>query len=197
MAPKRIVAWPVLGLAAAGLWTLAFPALGQGNPPDNPPAVVTRDAFGEEVTFPPRTVLFRKGEATWEDGWAKLNETFKELRAAADRLGLKVTGPPLVIYRGTDDDGFKYEAALPIETAPREAPGGGLATGPGPIGKAIKFVHRGSFDTLDTSYELITNFLDSKRIEAEELSVEEFVSDPVTTQPDDLVINIYMVLKKQ
>jgi effector-binding domain-containing protein len=190
----------VLTALAVGAALFVAPGLAQNPPaapPPSPPAVVTHDPFGEQVTFPERTVLFRKGEASWDDGWPKLVEMFKELKAAAERLGLKVTGPALVIYRGTDDDGFKYEGALPIEGTPSSPLPEGLAIGPGPSGGAAKFVHRGPFDTLDTSYESIINYLDSQKIEAEDLSVEEYVTDPVTTKPEDLVVNIYMPLKKK
>lgn len=165
--------------------------------PPAPPAVVTRDAFGDQVTFPARTVLFRAGEAGWEEGWAKLVEAFRDLRAAADKLGFKVTGPGLVIYRSTSDDGFKFDLALPVEGTPSAPPTDGFALGPGPSGKALKFVHRGSFDTLDSSYESILNFIDTQKLNAADLSIEEYTTDPVTTKPEDLVINIYMPLKEK
>jgi effector-binding domain-containing protein len=186
-----------LTVLAAALLLACSAASAQSPPPASPPAVVTHDAFGEEVTFPAHTVLSRKGDATWDEGWAKLVEAFKELRASAERLGLKVTGPALVIYRGTDVDGFKYEAALPVEGTPTTPPADGLSIGPGPSGKAVKFVHRGAFDTLDSSYESILNFLDTQKIETEDLSVEEYTTDPLTTKPEDLVINLYMPLKKK
>jgi effector-binding domain-containing protein len=49
---------------------------------------------------------------------------------------------------------------------------------------------------MDSTYENISNYIDSKRIEAEDLSIEEYVTDPVTTKPEEIVINIYMPLKK-
>jgi hypothetical protein len=47
-----------------------------------------------------------------------------------------------------------------------------------------------------STYENISNFIDSKRIDAEDLSIEEYITDPVTTKPGEIVINIYMPLKK-
>ncbi len=181
--------------AAAVLFFACAPAAAQT--PASPPEVVTRDPFGDVVTFPARTVLFRAGEAGWEEGWAKLVEAFRDLRAAADKLGLKASGPGLVIYRGTSDDGFKFEVALPVEGTPSTPPADGFALAPGPSGKALKFVHRGSFDTLDSSYESILNFIDTQKLSAADLAIEEYTTDPVTTKPEDLVINIYMALKEK
>jgi effector-binding domain-containing protein len=181
--------------AIAAMVFLACAPVAAQTPP--PPQVVTRDPFGDQVTFPARTVLFHAGEAGWEEGWPKLVEAFRELRATADKLGLKTSGAALVIYRSTSDEGFKFDAALPVEGAPSVPPADGFALGPGPTGRALQFVHRGSFDTLDSSYESILNFIDTQKLSAADLSVEEYTTDPVTTKPEDLVINIYMPLKEK
>jgi effector-binding domain-containing protein len=157
---------------------------------------VTHDPIGEEVTLPARTILYRNGNANWSEGWPRLVEAFKAVRAETDRLKLKVTGAPIVIYRSIDDEGFEFVVALPIETAPAERLGPDFAIGPGPSGKALKFFHRGAFDALDATYDLIADFLESKRIEAEEEHIEEYVTDPLATKPDELVIAIYVLLKK-
>jgi len=164
-------------------------------PPAAPPPVVTRDALGEEVTLSARTLLFKKGSADWEEAWEKVREAFKAVRAEADRLKLKVTGAPLLINRASDDDGFEFEAALPIEAAPSGAPGSDFEVGPAPAGKMLKFVHRGALDTMENTYEMIGNYLDAKGLEIEESSIEEFVTDPLTAKPDALTINVYVPVK--
>jgi len=72
---------------------------------------------------------------------------------------------------------------------------GDIAVGKSPGGKVLKFVHRGSYDAMDTTYEAITNYLDTKSLEAQELFVEEYVTDPVTTPEDRLVINVFVPVK--
>jgi effector-binding domain-containing protein len=67
--------------------------------------------------------------------------------------------------------------------------------GKSPAGKALKFVHRGSYDAMDTTYEAITNYLDEKQLEAKDLFVEQYMKDPVSTPEDDLVIEVYVPLK--
>ena len=70
-----------------------------------------------------------------------------------------------------------------------------ITVGKSPAGKALKFVHRGSYDAMDTTYEAITNYLDEKQLEAKDLFVEQYMKDPVTTPEDDLVIEVYVPLK--
>jgi effector-binding domain-containing protein len=180
---------------AAGMLVLALSAAAGAQEKKAPPAGAGQEPFGEEVTLPERKALFRHNRTNWEDAWANLVATFKTARAEAERLKLVVNGPPLVIYRATSDEGFEFDAALPIEAEPASAPGDDFRVGPTRTGKAIKFVYRGPFDAMDSTYENISNFIDSKRIDAEDLSIEEYVTDPITTKPDEIVINIYMPLK--
>ncbi len=64
--------------------------------------------------------------------------------------------------------------------------------GKSPEGKALKFVHRGSYDNMDNTYEAITNHLDDKKLEAKDTFIEEYMTDPLKTEEDNLVINVYV-----
>ena len=87
----------------------------------------------------------------------------------------------------SDDAGFEFQAAVPIAETPKDPPQGDLTVGKSPAGKALKFVHRGSYDAMDATYELITNYLDEKQLEVRDLFVEQYMKDPITTPEDDLV----------
>ncbi|TMJ47751.1 MAG: GyrI-like domain-containing protein, partial [Alphaproteobacteria bacterium] len=104
-------------------------------------------------------------------------------------------GPPITIYLATDDTGFQFQAAIPIAEPPKDAPRGDLAVGKSPEGRALKFVHRGSYDGMDTTYDAITNYLDQKGLEAKDLFIEQYVTDPVTTPEDKLVIEVFVPVK--
>ena len=49
-----------------------------------------------------------------------------------------------------------------------------MSMGKTPDGKALKFVHRGSYDNMDNTYEAITNHLDDKKLEAKDTFIEEY-----------------------
>ena len=70
-----------------------------------------------------------------------------------------------------------------------------MKIGESPGGKAIKFLHRGAYDDIDSTYDLITAFLDEKGLESQNRFVEEYLTD--TTEPDDvnLEADIYVFLK--
>ncbi|MEX1083603.1 MAG: GyrI-like domain-containing protein, partial [Xanthobacteraceae bacterium] len=107
------------------------------------------------------------------------------------------SGKALVVYTQTDDTGFNYQVGIPVAEAPKPPPRGDLSVGKSPAGKLLKFVHRGSYDAMDTTYEAITNHLDEKRLETEDMFIEEYVTDPVKTPQAKLIVNIYIPLKIQ
>lgn len=203
--PASLVLAAMLGLPAA------LPSFAQ-NPPPPPPSAETptspptavpappaptqpADPFGELVTLPEQTIVFIRGHGTWDSAFETLIEAFKSLNQYLDKQTITPNGPAMTIYTQTDDTGFSFQAALPIAQAPKNPPRGDIAIGKSPSGKAFKFVHRGSYDAMDTTYEAITNFLDDKRLEAKDLFIEEYVSDPVKTTTDSLVVNVYVPTK--
>jgi effector-binding domain-containing protein len=162
---------------------------------NSPAPLQPGDAFGEEVTLPERTIVYLKGHTNWDTAFDTLVDAFKSLNEYLDKQGIKPDGPLITIYTETDDTGFSFEAAAPIAAAPANPPKGDIAVGRAPSGKALKFVHRGSYDSMDTTYEAITNHLDDKQLEAKDLFIEEYVTDPVKTDPDKLVINVFVPVK--
>ncbi|MBV9557838.1 MAG: GyrI-like domain-containing protein, partial [Pseudolabrys sp.] len=120
---------------------------------------------------------------------------FKSLNQYLDKQALKSNGPAMTIYTSTDDTGFRFQAALPIDAAPKNPPKGDIAVGNAPSGKALKFVHRGSYDAMDSTYEAITNYLDEKRLEAKDLFIEEYNGDPVTADQNKLIVNVFVPIK--
>jgi effector-binding domain-containing protein len=161
----------------------------------SPAPLQSGDAFGEEVTLPERTIVYLKGEGTWDKAFETLIEAFKTLNQYLEKQGIKSNGPAMTIYTQTDDTGFQFQAALPIAEAPKNPPKGDIAIGQAPSGKALKFVHRGSYDAMDTTYEAITNYLDDKKLEAKDLFIEEYAGDPVKSGEDKLVVNVYVPVK--
>jgi len=164
--------------------------------PAQPPAasVQTADPFGEEITLAPKTVVIRKGNANWDAAFDALIDSFKTLTALLDKQGIKPSGNPMIVYTSTDDTGFTYQAEIPVDQDPKNL-GKDISMGKSPEGKALKFVHRGSYDNMDNTYEAITNHLDDKKLEAKDTFIEEYITDPLKTAEDKLVINVYVPLK--
>jgi effector-binding domain-containing protein len=161
-----------------------------------PPAatVQTADPFGEPFTLEPKKVVVMKGTANWDAAFDTLIDSFKALTALLDKQGIKAAGNSMIVYTSTDDTGFTFLAEIPVEQDPKNL-AKDMSMGKSPEGKALKFVHRGSYDNMDNTYEAITNHLDDKKLEAKDTFIEEYITDPLTTAEDKLVINVYVPLK--
>ncbi len=153
------------------------------------------DPFGEDATLTSKPMIYVKGSGSWDNAFDTITGAFKKVRSYLDKEGLKADGPSMTIFTSTDDTGFDYEAAVPLAEAPKNPPHGDVMLGQTPEGHALKFVHRGSYDDLDNTYEAITNYLDERRLEAKDMFIEEYVTDPATGNPNQLVVNVYVLLK--
>jgi effector-binding domain-containing protein len=153
------------------------------------------DPFGQEVTLAEKPILYATGTGEWDTAYATLKESFKTLQDYLDKAGIKAAGPRMTIYTAMDDVSFNYQAAIPLAAAPSAALPGNIGTGTSPAGKALKFVHRGSFENMTQTYDAISHFVDEKQgISTKELLIEEYVTDLLSAPADKLVINIFVPL---
>jgi effector-binding domain-containing protein len=150
------------------------------------PAVQTSDPFGEPITLPTKKVVVAKGNANWDSAFDTLIDSFKALTALLDKQAIKPSGNLMI--------GFTFLAEVPVDQEPKNL-AKNMSMGQSPEGKALKFVHRGSYDNMDNTYEAITNHLDDKKLEAKDTFIEEYITDPLKTAEDKLVINVYVPLK--
>jgi effector-binding domain-containing protein len=176
------------------------PAAGEPAPPQSAPAEPPPDGDASNATpidVTARPVALIRGNATWDDGFKVLTAAFKELDAEVARGGLKANGPHLTVFVETDDNGFHYEAMLPVEKLPdgKESLTPKVRLGQSPAGKAMKFQHRGAYDDIDSTYEAITAYLDEKGLEARNLFVEEYLADMKSADDAATKIDIYVFIK--
>src|ERR1700719_4739887 len=170
------------------------PAAAQTPAPSATAPVQTADPFGEEISLEGKKVVIAKGTANWDTAFDTLIDSFKALNTLLDKQGIKPSGNALIVCTSTDDTGFTYLAEIPVEQEPKNL-AKNMSLGKSPEGKALKFVHRGSYDNMDNTYEAITNHLDDKKLEAKDTFIEEYITDPLKTAEDKLVINVYVPLK--
>jgi effector-binding domain-containing protein len=166
--------------------------------PKAEPKAKSNDPFAEEVTLTPKTIILLKGNTTLDKALESLQDAFKSLNALIDKQGLTRTGPAMAIYSYPDDPddlNFTFQAAVPIAAPPKDLPKGDIQIGQSPAGKALKFLYRGSYDAMEDIYEPIASYLDEKQIDVQNIHIEEFETDLVTTPEDKLVVTIYVLPK--
>ena len=166
--------------------------------PDATPAPATAapgDPFGEDTTLTAKPIVYIKGTGNWDSAFQTITGSLKTLKAYIAKENLKADGQPMTIFTSTDDTGFQFQAAIPLAEAPKTPPRGDIGVGTSPEGHALKFVHHGSYDGLDNTYEAITNYLDERRLEAKDMFIEQYVTDPLSTSEDHLVVNVLVLIK--
>ncbi|MFC5563591.1 GyrI-like domain-containing protein [Methylobacterium aerolatum] len=152
----------------------------------------------DEVTLPAKPAAILPGKAKWEDAVTALRKAFAQIEADLAKDGIKPAGRPLSVFTKTEDDGFEFEAMIPVAAAPSPAPpapADGLRFGTTPAGKALRFAHHGSYESIDGTYETLTAYLDAKDIVVQDRFMEEYVTDLKDGTDDALDVNIYALVK--
>ncbi|WP_128561555.1 GyrI-like domain-containing protein [Methylobacterium crusticola] len=152
----------------------------------------------DEVTLPAKPAAIVSGRGTWDNAVQNLKDAIGRIESELARAGIRAAGRPLAVFTRTDDDGFQYEAMVPVEAAPSPRPAGlpdDVRFGATPSGKALRFVHKGAYEGIDQTYETVTAYLDAKGIVVQDAFVEEYLSDLGATADDGLEVNIYALPK--
>ena len=161
-----------------------------------PPPGVPDDSSATTLELTARPVAYVSANAEWANGFKSVMGEIAKVDAAVKKAGLTQAGHPFALFLATDDKSFQFEAMVPLAGKPEAKDlSDGVKIGESPAGKAIKFLHRGAYDDIDSTYELITAFLDEKGLESQNRFIEEYLTD--TAEPDDanLEADIYVFLK--
>ncbi|MBX9930575.1 MAG: GyrI-like domain-containing protein [Methylobacterium sp.] len=147
----------------------------------------------DDVVLPAKPAAILAGRAKWEEAVPTLQGAFKRIEAELAKAGLAPAGRPLAVFAKTDDDGFLFEAMVPITGVPEGKPalGEDVRFGSTPSGKALRFNHKGSYDDIDGTYETLTAYLDAKDLVVQDRFIEEYVTDLSDRADDRLEVNIY------
>ena len=165
------------------------------NEPDQGAPGVPSDSATVMLDVPARTVAELAAKAKWDEGFKVIKDTEARVKAAAEKAGLGIIGAPIAVFTQEDDNGFGFTAMLPLAPGSKATLTDGVAIGASPAGKAIKFQHRGAYDDIDSTYDLITAYLDEKSLEAQDFFIEEYLTPLTSAEDPYLAVDIYVFLK--
>jgi effector-binding domain-containing protein len=151
----------------------------------------------QRLSYPLRPTAALAGNGDWDNGFRTIRESFAKVRDAMNAAGLEASGRPIAVFLETDDEGFRFDAMIPLAAPPAGGVtlGGGVRIATTPTGDALKFQHRGAYDDIDSTYEAITAYLDEKGYNAANVFIEEYLNDVQTSDDNDLAVDIYVFLK--
>src|SRR5260221_486646 len=137
--PLRALALAAVLATTLAFGLLSFAPLAAAQAPSIPSP--NSETFAVEVTLTAKTIIYIKGNSTWDAAFETLQDAFKSLNSYLDKQGIKASGPAMTIYVSADDTGFSFQAAVPIAEEPKDAPKGDISVGKSPAGKALRFIH--------------------------------------------------------
>ncbi|MGF9756094.1 GyrI-like domain-containing protein [Microvirga sp. 0TCS3.31] len=152
----------------------------------------------EEGVLVSKNTVVLAGISTWDEAFDNLKNAFAKIDGEMKKAGIAPAGRPLTIFVDTDDNGFKYEAMVPIAKVPegKTELTPDIKFGRTPEGRSFRFVHKDAYDEIDGTYETITAYLDIKEIVAKDAFIEEYVSDFTDSQDTNFEVNIYVQPKE-
>jgi len=155
------------------------------------------EAMGETIELTPRPAACLEGKADRDEVFGAIMGAIDKIRAEIAKAGLKEAGRPIAVFLEADDSGFKFRAAIPLESAPegRTALSDAVKLGLTPASKAMRFEHRGAYDDIDATYEAITAYLDERGVDAQDVFIEEYLNDVKTADDPNLQVDIFVLLK--
>lgn len=165
--------------------------------PSPVPSPAPADNLGEIVELATRPAAYIEAKAKREEVYGAIMGSLAKIREAAAKAGLKLQGHPIAVFLTADDDGFTYRAMAPLESLPNPAPAlpDPIKLGQTPVGKAMKFEHRGEYDDIDSTYDAITAYLDEKGADAQDVFLEEYLNEPQSADDPNGQVDIYVLLR--
>jgi effector-binding domain-containing protein len=142
---------------------------------------------GVVVQLAPRKIYFISASSGTDPESAKavLTMVYSKLGKYLADNGLKAVGPPLTVTTGYDSSGWKFDAAIPVDrndAATRED----IQAGTTYAGRAAQFMHVGPYDRIGDTTTKAFAWLAVQGYKAHDRLIEDYVSDPGNTPPEQL-----------
>lgn len=114
-----------------------------------------------------------------------LGAAFGAVMGAVAASGVQVVGPPFARYRPTAESGWDIEAGFPV-SGPFE--GSGVEAGLLPGGPAAQAVHRGSYDSVASTYDRVTAWVSEGGHAPTGPPWESYLDEPDVPEPRTLIV---------
>jgi effector-binding domain-containing protein len=165
--------------------------------PTPAPSPSPADDVGAVVELTTHPAAYIESKAKREEVYGAIMGNLAKIRDAVAKAGLKLQGHPIAVFLTADDDGFTYRAMAPLESAPNPPPAlpDPIKLGQTPVGKAMKFEHRGAYDDIDSTYDAITAYLDEKSADAQDVFLEEYLNEPKAADDPNGQVDIYVLMR--
>ena len=125
-----------------------------------------------------------------------LASAYQEIMDFIHAQGLETAAQPMAITRAWDEEGYAFDAAIPVDLE-GDIPAGNVKAGLSPAGRVVRVIHRGAYERMMPTYEKLAAYMAVNGLMEGAVSWEQYISDPGETPEDELVTHIYFLLEDQ
>jgi effector-binding domain-containing protein len=151
------------------------------------PAADITGVQGQEVQHAPQKIYFVSASSATDPESAKsvLTEAYGRIGGFITGNGIAMQGAPMTITTSDDASGWKFDAAIPVDRNDA-VPGNDVKAGQTYAGKAVQFMHVGSYDKIGDTRQKAYAWLAVQGYKPKDRLIEEYISDPGNTPTDQL-----------
>lgn len=152
----------------------------------------------ERVEVQAQNILYVTTSSSQEpaDVASAMAQAYAEISGFMNQLGIEMSGQPMAITRAWEEGGYQFDAAIPVDSIPDNLDGN-IQSGMSPSGSAVRAVHHGEYDQMMPTYEKITAYMSAHGLSQSRVSWEHYISDPGSTELQDMITHVYVMLHEQ
>ena len=123
-----------------------------------------------------------------------MGKAFGTIGTMAQQGKLQIMGPPFALYHNMDMNALDVEVGFPVATDVENHDE--VKTGIIPGGRVATAIHKGPYAQMERTYKELQAFVASKGEQADEsMMYEYYLNDPAKVSEEDLLTEIYFILK--
>lgn len=147
------------------------------------------------TTTPDKVYTIESNVASQQDISSAIGAAYAKIMVFISANNVNMTGSPKIITLDYSGDSFHFKAAIPVgnnEVIDKNK----LIMGELMYaGKAVKIIHKGSYQNFKKSYDVLFAYLTQNQLEKNGNPWEDFVTDPGKLAEEDLITHLYQPIK--
>lgn len=158
------------------------------------PAADVSGINGEEVTLAPQKIYYISGSANADTAKEVLTDIYMRIGKLMGANKIAMTGAPLTITTSYDATAWKFDAGIPVDRND-VVPTDDIKAGETYAGKAVQFMHVGPYEKIGDTTMKAYAWLAVQGYKPSDRMIEEYVSDPGKTPPEQLQTRLKIPVK--
>ncbi len=147
------------------------------------------------TTTADKVYITESNVASDQDIASAIGEAYAQIMSFISINNINMAGTPKVLTLNFSKDNFHFKAAIPVDNNERVDENNLIIGELMYAGKAVKIIHKGSYQNFKQSYDVLFTYMAQNGLEKNGNPWEDFVTDPGEIAEVDLITHIYQPIK--